>query len=154
MLKAKTDFSKTKKNIIFFGILNCIVYIILFMAFKWLDLLHFSGLRMLNYVTFFILSLYQIRRWTKQAGGYIPSFQAFTAIFFTGALSFMLLAGFIFAYSLYDHYITELYFNTYGKLSSISSALIFFEGLAGSLIVALVAMMYSDRYKDGEASIS
>jgi hypothetical protein len=41
----------------------------------------------------------------------------------------------------------------YGKLHSWSALLIFFEGVGGSIIIALVAMMYSDRYEDGEAKI-
>ena len=108
---------------------------------------------MLNYVSLFFISLYQIDRWIKQIGTYIPSLQAFTAIFFTGSLSFLLFSGFIFIYSLFDPYLTESYFNTYGKLHSWSALLIFFEGVAGSIIIALVAMMYSDRYEDGEAKI-
>ena len=147
------SFSKTKKKIFLFGILNCVVYIILFMTFRCFNLLQFTGLRMLNYVTLFSISLYQINRWVKQIGTYIPSLQAFSTIFFTGGLSFMLFAGFIFAYSLFDPYVTELYFNTYGKLQSWSALLIFFEGVGGSIIIAMVAMMYSDRYIDGEAKI-
>jgi hypothetical protein len=65
----------------------------------------------------------------------------------------MLFAGFIFAFSLSDPYLTESYFNTYGKLHSWSALLIFFEGVGGSIIIAMVAMMYSDRYEDGEAKI-
>ncbi len=154
MLKAnEISLLKTKKKIVVFGILNCTVYIILFMSFRCFNLLQYSGLRMLNYVSFFLISLYQINRWVKQIGTYIPSLYAFCAIFFTGALSFMLFAGFIFAYALFDPYVTELYFNTYGKLNSLSSVLIFFEGLGGSMIIAMIAMMYSDRYEDGEAKI-
>ena len=149
----KPSVSFSKKKIFIYGILNCVVYIILFMSFRCFNLLHFSGLRMLNYVTLFLLSLYQINRWVKQIGTYIPSLQAFSAIFFTGAWSFMLFAGFIFAFSLSDPYLTESYFNTYGKLHSWSALLIFFEGVGGSIIIALVAMMYSDRYEDGEAKI-
>jgi hypothetical protein len=144
---------KTKQKILVYGVLNCAAYIILFMSFRYFNLLHFSGLRMLNYVSLFLISLYQINRWVKQIGTYIPSLQAFGAIFFTGSLSFMLFAGFIFAYSLFDPYLTESYFNTYGKLHSWSALLIFFEGVAGSVIIAMVAMMYSDRYEDGEAKI-
>jgi hypothetical protein len=154
MLKAaKVSFSKMKKNIFVFGVMNCVVYIILFMSFSYFNLLHLFGLRMLNYVTLFLLSLYQIQGWIKQTGGYIPSLEAFGAIFFTGALSCLLFGGCIFIYSLVNPYVTELYFNTYGKLNSMSSAVIFFEGIAGSIIVALIAMMYSDRYEDGEAKL-
>jgi len=149
----KPSSSLSKRKIFIYGILNCVIYIILFMAFRCFNLLQFSGLCMLNYVTLFLLSLYQINRWVKQIGTYIPSLQAFIAIFFTGAFSFMLFAGFIFVYSLFDSYVTELYFNTYGKLHSWSALLIFFEGVGGSIIIALVAMMYSDRYEDGEAKI-
>jgi len=144
---------KTKHKIIVFGVLNCAVYIILFMFLRCFNLMHFSGLRMLNYVSLFLISLYQINRWVKQIGTYIPSLQAFSAIFFTGSLSFLLFSGFIFIYSLFDPYLTESYFNTYGELHSWSALLIFFEGVAGSVIIAMVAMMYSDRYEDGEAKI-
>ena len=149
----KSSSSFSKRKIFIYGILNCVVYIILFMVFRCSNLMHFSGLRMLNYVSLFLISLYQINRWVKQIGTYIPSLQAFSAIFFTGSWSFMLFGGFIFAYSLFDPYLTESYFNTYGKLHSWSALLIFFEGVAGSVIIAMVAMMYSDRYEDGEAKV-
>ena len=149
----KSSSSFSKRKIFIYGILNCVVYIILFMVFRCSNLMHFSGLRMLNYVSLFLISLYQINRWVKQIGTYIPSLQAFSAIFFTGSWSFMLFGGFIFAYSLFDPYLTESYFNTYGKLHSWSALLIFFEGVGGSVIIALVAMMYSDRYEDGEAKV-
>ncbi len=149
----KISLPTTKKKIVVFGLLNCGVYIILFMSFKYFNLLHFSGLRMLNYITLFLISLYEINRWVKQIGTYIPSLYAFSTIFFTGALSFFFFTGFIFTYSLFNADVTELYFDTYGKINSSSSVLIFFEGLAGSMIVALIAMMYSDRYEDGEATI-
>ena len=151
--RSKIIFPKMKTKIFVFGTLNCVVYIILFMSFRYFNLLHYSGLRMLNYVTFFILSLYQINRWVKQIGAYVPSLQAFVVVFFTGAWSFLLFTCFIFACSLFDPYITELYFNMYGKLNSSSSFLIFLEGLAGSIIIAMIAMMYSDRYEDGEVKI-
>ena len=67
--------------------------------------------------------------------------------------SFFLFAGFIFAYSLFDPYVTKLYFNTYGELHLWSALIIFFEGVAGSMIIGMIAMMYSDRYEDGEAKI-
>ena len=149
----KISLPKTKKKIIAFGVLNCAVYIILFMCFMWFNLLHFTGLRMLNYVSLFLISLYQINRWVKQIGTYIPSLYAFCTIFFTGACSFFLFAGFIFAYSLFDPYVTKLYFNTYGELHLWSALIIFFEGVAGSMIIGMIAMMYSDRYEDGEAKI-
>ena len=91
----KISLPKTKKKIIAFGVLNCAVYIILFMCFMWFNLLHFTGLRMLNYVSLFLISLYQINRWVKQIGTYIPSLYAFCTIFFTGACSFFLFAGFV-----------------------------------------------------------
>ncbi len=154
MLKAaKISFSEAKMKIFIFGIVNCVLYIILFLFLKWFNLMHFSGLRMLNYVIFFLLSLYQVKRRVKHAGKYTPSIQALGIIFLTGAWSFLLLAGFILAYSLADPYITEQYFNTYGKLNSTSSFLIFFEGVAGSTIVALIAMIYADMYKDGDKKI-
>jgi len=145
--------SITKKKILVFGILNCVVYIILFMSFRCFNLLQFSGLRMLNYVSLFLISLYQIKRWVKQIGTYIPPLQAFCAIFFTGSWSFMLFSGFIFVYSLFDPYVTELYFNTYGQLQSWSALLIFFEGVAGSMVITMITMMYSNRYENGETKI-
>ncbi|MGZ4078165.1 MAG: hypothetical protein ACXVDW_11845 [Bacteroidia bacterium] len=154
MLKAKIVFSEVKRKVLVFGSLNCIAYIIFFLMLKYFNLMHFSGLRMFNYVILFLFSLYEIKNWVKQLKAYIPSIQAFGIIFLTGGFSFVLLAGFIFLYSLFDPYITELYFNTYGKLSSSYSVLILLEGLAGRIIVALVAMLYSDMYKDGEKEIN
>src|SRR5580693_9749395 len=111
MIKAaRISFSKMKKNIFIFGVINCIVYIVLIMLFRFFNLLHIGGLSMIDYVTLCLISLYQIHRWIKQTGGYVPFLQVLCTIFFTGLLSFILLGGFIFAYSLVDPYLAELYF--------------------------------------------
>jgi len=152
--ESRISISKAKQQIFIYGILNFALYVILFLILRWFNLLHFSGLRLLNYVTLFFISIYQIKHWIKETGGYIPSLQAFAVVFLTGTWSFVLLGAGVYAYSFLDPYITELYFNTYGKLNaSISSFLIFFEGSSGSLIVGLVTMMYASRYQDGEVSI-
>ena len=80
--------SKMKKSIFFFACINFVVYVLLFFLFRLLGLLHVSGLRMLNYITLTFISCYQIHRWIKKGGGYVPFLQAYSAALITGTLSF------------------------------------------------------------------
>jgi len=150
MLKsAQSSLLKMKKSIVVFAFLNFAVYIVLFFTFRAFGLLHFSGLRMLNYITLGVICCYQVSHWVKQGGGYIPFLESFCTAFFTGTLSYVLFAIFIFLYSLGDPYFAKLYFNEPdGTLKLVPFIIIFFEGSAGSLIIGLITMMYSEQYKE------
>lgn len=152
--KAKISFSKLKKNIFLFGIINCAIFIVLFLSFKYLNFRDITGLRLINYFALTIISLYQIHRLVKLKHGYIPFLNTFCLIFFTGTWAFMLFSAFIYVYSWLDPYLHELFImdsNSQNKL--VAAMLVFFEGSGGSIIIALIAMFYAGRYQDGEASI-
>jgi hypothetical protein len=138
-----------KKNILFFALINLAVYVALFFIFRAIGLLHLSGLRMLNYITLGFVCCYQIDRWVKKGGVHESFLQAFLIAFVTGSVSFVFFAAFIFIYSLTDPYFMSLYFNNSdGTIKMAPFIIIFFEGSAGSIIVGLVAAMYSEKYKD------
>jgi hypothetical protein len=152
--KAKISFSKLKKNIFLFGIINCAVYIILFLAFKYLNFKNITSLRVVNYVALILVSLFQIHNLIKRKNGYIPFLESFGLIFFTGTWSFMLFSAFIYIYSWCDPYLHELFImDSSSQNKLVAAMLVFFEGSGGSLIIALITMFYSGMYEDGEASI-
>jgi hypothetical protein len=47
----------------------------------------------------------------------------------------------------------QSYFGLSEKLNPIYAMVILLEGLAGSILVGLITMMYSDRYRNGEAHL-
>ena len=152
--EAKISFSKMKKNIFLFGIINCAIYIILFFAFKYLNFKDITGLRVINYVALTLVSLYQIHNLIKQRHGYMPFLDSFCLTFFTGTWSFMLFSAFIYIYSWCDPYLHELFImDSSSQNKLVAAMLVFFEGSGGSIIIALIAMFYAGRYQDGEASI-
>jgi hypothetical protein len=153
MLKAKIPSITIRNRILLFGAINCLIYISVLMFFRFMGLLNLPGLRMLNYFLLSITSILEIHRWTKHLGRYIPSLQSFALIFFTGAVSFALFAVFMFIYSFYDPYLMQSYFDLSENLNPMYSMIIFLEGLAGSILVSLISMMYSDRYRNGEAHL-
>ena len=151
MLKAKIPLEAFRKKILLFGALNCLIYISVLLFIKSMHLMNFPGLRMVNYFILTLTSIVQIHNWTKHLDRYIPSLQAFATTFFTGAISFLLFAAFIFIYSLFDPSLIQSYFDLKEKLDPMFAMIILLEGLAGSILVGLIVMMYSDRYRNGEA---
>jgi hypothetical protein len=154
MLKAANiSLEKNKRSILIFGLVNCLVYILLVLGFKYLGLLHIWGLRMANYVTLTLVSIWQVRHWIKVSGGYVPFLQAFFTALFTGSCSFILFGGFIFFYSFFDPYLAPLYITdpeTQTRL--IPSILVALEGSGASIVVALIVMLYASRFEEGEAA--
>jgi hypothetical protein len=154
MLQAKISFSKIKKTVFVFGIVNFVVYVILFLVFKYLNFLNITSLWIVNYVTLTLISLYQVHKLVKQSGGYVPFLQTFCMIFFTGSWSFILFGIFIFIYAWFDPYLNQLFdMDADSQSRLVSAILVFFEGSGASIIIALIAMFYSSRYEDGEATI-
>ncbi|MES2679067.1 MAG: hypothetical protein V4635_04245 [Bacteroidota bacterium] len=154
MLKAAiiTD-TATRKSLIIFAIANCILFIIAVISFKYLNLLHFWGLRITNYVIVTLISIYQVNRLIRNNGGYVPFLKAFVLTLFTGIFSFMLFAAFIYVYSFFDPYLAKMFITGSDDSNRLIPAMIvFFEGSGASIIVALIAMVYASRFEDGETS--
>jgi len=146
-MEKSSAYPDMKKNILVFSIINFVIYVLLFILFRSLNLLHLSGLRMLNYVTLGIVSCYQIDRWTKRGGPYLPFLKAFLRASITGTISFIFFAIFIFIYAKTDPYFTSLYFDdSHTTNKFIPFIIIFFEGSAGSVIVGLIVGIYSEKY--------
>ncbi len=153
--QAIISFSKMKKYVLFFGMANCAIYIILFLAFKYLNLREITGLRIINYVAFLVMSLYEIHWLVKKNNRFIPFLEAFLTVFITGTISFFIFAIFIFISSFADPYLNQLFFSDSAALNRfIAALLVFFEGSGGAIIIALIGMMYASRYQDGEAKIN
>ena len=154
MLKVvKASFLKIRKNIFFFGLINCAAYMIL--SFKLFNMRQMSGMSiLLNNVILCCISFYQIKRWVEKTGTALSFLRAFSLVAFTGIWSFLLFGIFLIVYSNIDPVFIQLYItNTYETIRFTPIILIVFEGAAGSVIVGLIAMMYSDRYADNEKKI-
>src|SRR6185437_13115298 len=145
LTEAKISFSKLKKNIFIFGIIDCVFFIILFFAFKYLNFKDITGLRVINYAALALISLYQIHKLIKQRNGYIPFLESFCLTFFTGSFSFLLFSAFIYIYSWCDPYLYELFImDSTSQNKLVAAILVFFEGSGGSIIIALIAMFYAE----------
>jgi len=155
MLKAaKISLPKMASNIVLFAGINFVVYVALFLSLKYMNVLNLSGFLMLNYVTLAFVSLYQIHALIKKNQAYIPFLESFVLIFLTGTLSFMFFSIYIFIYSWLDPLLYELFIMDSGDQNKLIAAmLIFFEGSGASIVIGLIAMFYSGRYQDDEASI-
>jgi hypothetical protein len=140
-----------KQSVILFALANFVIYLVLFFIFRTLGLLHMSGLRMLNYVPLTLMCCYQIKRIVRQRNEFLPFLQAFILAIVTGTGSFIAFAIFIFIYSKLDPYFSGLYFSDpNGAVRLTPFIVLFFEGSAGSIIVGLVAAMYSEKFADND----
>lgn len=150
---AKTSLTTMKRNIFMFAILNCILYIVFALSFKYLNLLHIWGLSMINFVVLTLVSLIQVRKWLRSYNSHVPFLQVFVTILFTGALSFVFFGAFVLIYSQVDPDLAQLFIthseNT-GKL--IAPIMLFFEGSGASIIIALIAAFYAGIYEDKKAT--
>lgn len=150
MKKANFSLTSIKENILLYGIINGSIFIILFFLFRSLSLLHNTYLYILNYVILGVISCYQIKKLVVKYEGYIPFLKAFGITFFTGSLSFLIFALFIYLYSKIDPYLISIYFNVPGEILQITPFIItLMEGMAGSMIVGLITLIYSEKFKDG-----
>jgi|1185.fasta_scaffold479638_1 hypothetical protein len=139
-----------KKNILIYGALNTGLYIILFLAFRMLGLLHFVGLRMINYVVLCLVSFYQIKKFTQENGGYLPFLISAVITLCTGTFSFFLFALFIYIFSFIDPYLSSVYFDISSSHQKELTPfiLILFEGTGACIIIALIIMIYAEKLKE------
>jgi hypothetical protein len=115
--------------------------------------LEITELRMVNYVILCLVCMYEIRKWVRDRETYVPFLQVFGTSFFTGLWSFFLFSVFLFVYAKFDPQLTELFAQQpLVVFSNFPSILIFFEGSAVSIIVALINLQYFRRFEEGEKS--
>jgi hypothetical protein len=146
---AQIPFSKIKMNVLIFGILNFGLYLSFFFSCKHFNIMHITGLRMVNFLILSLTALVLINRWKKQYDGYFPFLTVFSSILLIGVISFMLFAIFIFFYAGYDPELTELFVTKIPEnLRQVPAIVILFEGTAGSIIVALILMIYTSMIND------
>lgn len=145
--------SQMRREIFTYAIINCLVYILLLMLFKYLGLLHIYGLRMVNYLVLGVLSIVQVRRLIIQHAACVPFLQTFFMVLLTGAFSFFLLGIFLLAYSFTDPYLNPLYATHYSGIRLVPSLFVFFEGTGASTIIGLITMLYSTQFESGEKGI-
>ncbi len=153
MLAAKISRKELMKSVFLYAIINCVIFIVTVMAFKYLNLLHVWGLRITHYVIVIFVCLYQARRIIRKHGAYLPFLRAFSLSLFTGILAFALYGLFILLYSLFDPYLAKIFITDSQDDNILIPALIvFFEGSGASIIVALIVMIFAARFEDGELS--
>lgn len=142
-----------RSSILTYAGIACVTYIVFLLLMKMFNLMHITELRMVNYVLLCLLCIYQIKRWVNKTGSYIPFLQVFCTALFTGILSFMFFCAFLFVYTKFDTELNELFVqNAPETFRFLPSIVIFFEGSAASIIVALINLQFFRRYEEGEVS--
>ncbi|MBA3665721.1 MAG: hypothetical protein H0W61_16180 [Bacteroidetes bacterium] len=144
---------KVAKFVLIHGGISCAFYIVFMLLMKLVGLLEVTELRMVNYVILCLVCLYEIRKWVKRRESYVPFLQVFCTAFFTGLWSFFLFSVFLFVYAKFDHQLNTLFAQQPMVLfNNVPSVMIFFEGSAVSIIVALINLQYFRRFEEGETS--
>lgn len=150
---AKISFTKMRNSILTHALISCLFYIGFLLLMKMLHLMHITELRMVNYVILCLVCMYQIKKWVMKTGAYIPFLQVFLTALFTGIASFVFFSTFLYIYTRFDVELNELFVNnTHEVFSSLPTIVVFFEGTAVSIIVALINLQYFRRYEEGEVS--
>jgi len=153
MTSPELPLSKVTKSVLTYGSISCVFYILFMLIMKVAGFLEVTELRMVNYVILCLVCLYEIRKWVKNRETYVPFLQVFGTAFFTGLWSFFLFSVFLFVYSKFDAQLSALFAQQHVALfHNVPSILIFFEGSAVSIIVALINLQYFRRYEEGEES--
>jgi hypothetical protein len=150
---AKIPVTTVRNSVIKFAAICCAFYIVFLLLMQALDLVHITGLRVVNYLFLFMVCFIGIRRWVFRSEHFVPFLTVFATSLLTGVLSFVFFCIFLLIYSGFNSEMTEL-FNRHAPtaLRSIPSVIILFEGAAVSIIVAFINMQYFRRYEEGEAS--
>lgn len=136
-----------RNNSIIYGFICTIAYIIVFFVERILNVLHITGIEMINYVILCFICFHQTKqRFIRQ--GYLSFLKTFGITFFTGTISFFLFAVFIYVYSRINPMIHEIYLHIPEKQQDLTPlTLIFFEGSAASIIIALIVALYAEKLK-------
>jgi hypothetical protein len=144
---------KFTRSVFFCGLLCVGFYILLLFFSKFTNLLHVTGLRLINYVALCVISIVLVRRQIRKYKRPLPFLQVFAVVFGLGVWSFALFALFLYFFSWFDPLLNQLYITqTLGQIRLVPSVVVFFEGTGGSIIVALTVMLYASRFEDGEVS--
>lgn len=155
MTSPELPMKKVIRSVLVHGGISCVFYIIFMLVMKLVGLLEVTELRMVNYVILCLVCMYEIRKWVKEREVYVPFLQVFGTAFFTGLWSFFLFSIFLFVYAKFDPQLTELFAHQpMVVFSNFPSIMIFFEGSAVSIIVALINLQYFRRFEEGEKSPS
>jgi hypothetical protein len=150
---AKIPVTKVRNSIVVFAAISCGFYILFLLLMQAFDLMHVTGLRVVNYLFLFAVCFAGIRRWIYQSEHFVPFLTVFTTCLVTGVLSFIMFGLFLMIYSGFNTELNDL-FNRHAPdaLRSVPTAMVLFEGTAVSIIVAFINMQYFRRYEEGEAS--
>jgi hypothetical protein len=151
----KISTKEFQKNVLFFAVINSLVYAFVLVILRFLNLRNVSGLIVpLDNIILCLISFYQIKKLVHHSGIPLKFLRSFSLVFFTGVFSFIFFGAFILVYSWLDPGIIPLFrTNTYDKSLLTPAIVTVAEGIGGSIIVALIGMMYADRYADHEAEI-
>src|ERR1041385_8692447 len=96
---AKIPLSKVRNSILKFAAISCLFYIVFLLLMQSFNLLHVTGLRIVNYVFLFAVCFFGIKRWVNQSEHYVPFLTVFTTVLFAGTLSYVFFCIFLLIYS-------------------------------------------------------
>lgn len=142
--------SKIRTGIFVVGTVCGLSYIGFFLLMTALGLMHITELRVFNYVVLVAATFFMIRKWIVESHHYIPFLKVVATAFFTGLWSFILLAAFLVAYSIYDPALYDLFLlKTGGTFATWPQFVVLFEGAGASIVTAFFMMQYFRKYEDG-----
>lgn len=147
---ARISDSKIRTGIFVVGTICGLSYIAFFLLMSALGLMHVTELRIFNYVVLVGATFLMIRKWITESRHYVPFLKVVSVSFFTGLWSFILMAAFLYFYSLYDRELYDLFMlKTAGTFNSWPQFVVLFEGAGVSIVTAFFMMQYFRRYEDG-----
>ena len=147
---AQISDTKFRSGIFYVGTVCGVFYIAFFLIMQSLGLIDITELRVVNYIVLVVATFLLIRKWIAESHHYIPFLKVVAAAFFTGLWSFILLAAFMYFYSLYNREVYELFIlKTGGTFPTYPQIVILFEGAGASIVTAFFMMQYFRIYEDG-----
>lgn len=153
MTSPELPMNKVVRSVLIHGGISCVLYIVFMLIMKLAGFLEVTELRMVNYVILCLVCMYEIRKWVRDRETYVPFLQVFCTAFFTGLWSFFLFSVFLFVYAKFDPQLTALFAQQpMVVFNNFPSIMIFFEGSAVSIIIALINLQYFRRFEEGEKS--
>lgn len=140
-----------RRSIFITGLVCCVLYILFLLSMQAFNLLHVTELRGVNYLILWMACIFQVRRWMKKRGTFVPFLQVLSSSLFTGIWSFALYCIFLSLYARYNPYLAGLFVeHAQGFGGDFPTIIVFFEGSGVSIIIAFINMQYFRRYEEGE----
>lgn len=138
--------TEANKIIITYGAIAALLYIVYFFIMRMAGLIQQTEFRYLNYVLYGVAGFFALRKAKMKLGGRLSYLQGLGIGFMTGAVSFLLLGGFITLFALLSPEFTTVVLKetpaTFDYTPLRAGFLVVSEGVTFSIIISLCLMQY------------